>query len=252
MKKLDVLLSPSEFENLKDSDLSATLCVVFDVLRATSSMVAGLGSGIRAFLPAASIPESLRLHALHPHSLLAGERDGLRITSALTGDIDFDFGNSPFEFLSPTLKGTSIVMTTTNGTRAIQACAGAQEILIASFLNLQATHDYLMRINPGNLLLVCSGTGDQPAYEDVLCAGALVDLICTQWSECMTSDPAFMARRLFLIEEADLAAAFTHSLNGRRLSGNPQLHDDVAFCAQCDIFPLVAGVTADGAIKAKS
>ncbi len=252
MKRLDVLLTPTEFEKLKGCDLIGKVCVVFDVLRATSSLITGLGSGIREFLPARTIREALDLHAAHPGSLLAGERGGLRIDSELTGGPRFDLGNSPAEFLSGDLQGKSVVITTTNGTRALRACIGAKEILIASFLNLSATSQYLIITHPEEILLVCSGTDEQTAYEDVLGAGALVNQLCKQWDFEILSDAALMAQRLFLHEEMDLVAAFSKSSNGKRLSAHPQLQDDIAFCAQQDRFPLVARMGEEEVIRVVS
>ena len=68
-------------------------------------------------------------------------------------------------------------MTTTNGTRALRACEGAHRVLAASFLNLAATADALRRERTELLLLVCAGTGEGAAYEDVLGAGALLELL---------------------------------------------------------------------------
>jgi 2-phosphosulfolactate phosphatase len=77
---LEVLFTPADFAALAGRDLGQTCCVVFDVLRATSSMVTALAHGAEAVQPVADIPEALALRAAHPEVLLAGERNGLRIT----------------------------------------------------------------------------------------------------------------------------------------------------------------------------
>src|SRR5689334_9123742 len=138
---VEVLFTPAEFAALGQRDLRDTACVVFDVLRATSSMVMALAGGANAILPVTDIPEAIAERKKDPGVLLAGERDGLRITKELTGSVDFDLGNSPREFTSRDLRGRRIVMTTTNGTRALQACSGARMVLVCSFLNLRATAD---------------------------------------------------------------------------------------------------------------
>src|SRR4051794_8584892 len=120
---LEVLLAPAEFAALKDRDLSGTVCVVFDVLRATSSMITALANGAKSILPVEDIAEALRIRALDPKTLLAGERDGMRIGPDLTGQGGFDLGNSPREFMRNAVSGRQIAMTTTNGTRALRACA---------------------------------------------------------------------------------------------------------------------------------
>ncbi|HZM04685.1 MAG TPA: 2-phosphosulfolactate phosphatase, partial [Candidatus Saccharimonadales bacterium] len=82
---LEVLFSPAEFSALKGWNLAGTVCVVFDVLRATTSMMAALAHGASRIFPAGSIAEALELRRTHPGALLAGEREGLRIRAALTG-----------------------------------------------------------------------------------------------------------------------------------------------------------------------
>jgi 2-phosphosulfolactate phosphatase len=245
---IEVTFTPAEFEALKGRNLSSTTCVVFDVLRATSTMAAALSNGAEAIIPAAGIAEALRLRERRPATLLAGERGGVRIPASLTGGIDFDLGNSPREFTRDKVRGKTIAMTTTNGTRALRACAGARRVLICSFLNLRATAEFLAREGPAPLLLVCGGTLEEAAYEDVLGAGALSDLLRPPASDNLAADSALMARRLFAAEAADLAAALGRSRNGRRLLGLQELRDDVAFCAQRDRVNLAAGMDREGRI----
>src|SRR5438093_8065255 len=94
---LEVLFTPADFAALEGRDLHETVCVVFDVLRATSSIVTALANGAEGILPVAEITAALRLRAEDPELLLAGEREGLRIGDELTGSMAFDFGNSPRE-----------------------------------------------------------------------------------------------------------------------------------------------------------
>jgi len=249
MTTLDAWFTPAEFEAVDHSDLAGKVCVVFDVLRATSSMVTALSHGADEIVPVATIADALTWRQAHPACLLAGERDGLRIQSNLTGGLDFDLGNSPREFTTATVNGRQVVMTTTNGTRALRACAQAGATFICSFLNLRATADYLAVMQPQDLVLLGSGTGEQAAYEDVLGVGALAHLLWAQRSRGVVSDAAFLARRLFLLEEQDLPAAFAQARNGRRLLEHPELRDDVTFCAQANRFALVAGLTKEGAVR---
>src|SRR5258705_11586116 len=102
---LEVLFAPAEFAALEALDLSGAVCVVFDVLRATSSMVTALANGASAVVPVAEIPEALSIRERDPRILLAGERDGLRIQSDLTGGVPFDLGNSPREVTREKVNG---------------------------------------------------------------------------------------------------------------------------------------------------
>src|SRR5262249_36791461 len=145
---------------------------------------------------------------------------------------------SPREFTREKVGGRTIVTTTTNGTRALRACSGAKAVFAASFLNLRATGE---KLEPAkDVVLVCSGTFDQAAYEDVLAAGAMCDLLWRTHSAGAVADSARMARRFYLLEKEDLLAALSDSRNGQRLLSIPDLRDDVAYCVQRDIFPLVA------------
>lgn len=239
MRTLDVLFSPVEFAALERLDLSAATCVVFDVLRATSTMAAALNNGAQALVPVASIAEALAIRAQSAGVLLAGEREGIRIPAELTGGVEFDLGNSPREFRREIIAGKRIVMTTTNGTRALRAVAHAGKVLVASFLNLQATADRLIKETPSQLILVCAGTNEEPAYEDALCAGALCDLLWAKWCEQGGSDSALIARKLFCLERNDLLTAVSQSRNGRRLLSLPDLSEDVPYCLQRDILNTV-------------
>jgi 2-phosphosulfolactate phosphatase len=249
MKTLEVLYTPADFDALKRRNLDDATCVVFDVFRATSSMLAALANGAAAIIPVAEISEALAIRKREPNVLLAGERDGVRIRADLTGGMDFDLGNSPREFTKDRVAGKTVVMSTTNGTRALRACAHARTVLIASFLNLQPTADFILCQRPANLLLVCSGTFDQAAYEDVLGAGALCELL---WNDCArgeVSDSALMARRLFQVAKDKLPEAAAQSRNGRRLRGIADLRDDVPFCLQTNLFRFAALLDSDGKVK---
>jgi 2-phosphosulfolactate phosphatase len=248
-QSLEVLFAPAEFEALPKRDLRDTVCVVFDVLRATSTMVTALANGASAIKPVEEIPEALASRQSDPQLLLAGERDGLRIPASLTGGTEFDLGNSPREFTGAMVRGRKIAITTTNGTRALRACARAREVFAGCFLNLQATADRLQQLRPDNLLLVCSGTLEQCAYEDVLGAGALCDLVWPVHSQGKVSDSAGMARQLFLLERDHLTEAIASSRNGRRLLGRPELAADVAFCARQNAFNFSAKLDEGGWIK---
>ena len=249
MNTLDVLFTPADFAALKQRNLDDAVCVVFDVFRATSSMITALANGATAVIPVGEIPEALALRQRDSSLLLAGERDGVRIRAALTGGTDFDLGNSPREFTKEQVAGRTIVMTTTNGTRALQACAHASSVLIGSFLNLQATAEQVRRADLANLVIVCSGTFEQAAYEDVLGAGALCEALGKAGLKAEGSDSALMARLLFQAVAHDLLMAASASRNGRRLLGRRELRDDVAFCLQRDLHPFAVALQPDGKVK---
>ena len=248
-RNLEVLFTPAEFASLGARDLSSTACVVFDVLRATSTIITALANGAAAIVPVAEIAEALAIRQRDPQVLLAGERDGVRIRAGLTGGVDFDLGNSPREYTREKVAGRIIVSTTTNGTRALRAAARAKLALVSSFLNLQATADFILRSKPSELLLICSGTYEGAALEDSLAAGALCDMLWQQFSPNQIHDSAEMARRIFLGAKPNFTEAMRGSWNARRLLANPDLREDVQLCLQPNTILLAAGLDKDGSIK---
>jgi len=243
MKAIEVLFTPAEYAFLDQrANLSETVCVVFDVLRMTSTIVTALANGAESIMPVGDIADAWAEKKKRPEVLLAGERGGDRIEN-------FDFGNSPREFTKRKVAGKTLVMTTTNGTRALLACASAKRVLIASFLNLHATADFILKDPPTRLLLVCSGTFDQAAYEDALAAGALCDLLWAKYEHGEVADSALIACHNFNKEKANLAEALARSRNARRLLKQRNLRADVPFCSQRDKFKLVAKFKKDGFIR---
>lgn len=247
--RIEVLFTPAEFRALRERDLANTTCVVFDVLRATSTMVTALANGAEAFIPVEEISEAIALGRERPEALLAGERDGLRIGSALTSGVEFDLGNSPREFTPDKVKGRTVICTTTNGTRALRACAGAEAVLVGSFLNLSATMELIVRYKPRLLLLVCAGTGEKASLEDTLAAGALCDQMLSRPSPCDPLDSAETAWRVYRHAQDDLVAAVRRAQNARRLLAHAELRDDVEFCLRRDAHPIRAIMGADGIVR---
>jgi 2-phosphosulfolactate phosphatase len=244
MKSLEVLFAPAEFMALGQRDLSQTVCAVFDVLRATSTIAAALANGALSIQPVETIEAAIALKKQNPDLLLAGEREGLRISSALTGSIDFDFGNSPREFPSQKIAGKDLAITTTNGSRAIFACRGALKVFTGSFLNLSALAAALE--SASKVLIVCGGTHEEASYEDALGAGALCELLWPRFLEGHLADSARMARIIYQQAAPDLMGAFSRARNGRRLLALPDLAPDVHYCLQRDKFNVVPSLTPEG------
>jgi 2-phosphosulfolactate phosphatase len=242
---LKTTFTPAEFEVLARTDLSQTTCVVFDILRATSSMITALANGAEQILPVASIDEALAAKAKYPDALLCGERDGLRITAAQTGGTEFDLGNSPREYTAEIVASKTLISTTTNGTRALRACANAEHTLVGSFLNLAAIADHLRAAAPENLILVCSGTYEEAALEDTLAAGALADALWEKYDEC---DDATQAARL-LFTSAPVEETILQAKNAQRLLELPDLVADVEHCLQIDRYQFTAAMATDGMIR---
>jgi 2-phosphosulfolactate phosphatase len=247
--EIEVLFAPAEFGALRQRNLAESTCVVFDVLRATSTVVTALANGATGFMPVEEISEAIALRRERPDALLAGERDGLPIPAALAGGMEFDLGNSPREFTPAKVQGRTIISTTTNGTRALRACIGAEAVVIGSFLNLSATADYVVLRKPRHLLLVCAGTGDGAALEDTLAAGALCDYLRTALSSCELLDSAEIATSAYRQARGKLSEVVQSSQNARRLLASSELREDVEFCLRANVYPFAAVMIETGLVK---
>lgn len=230
----DAALNPAEIARLSSVDLTETTCVVFDVLRATSSMITALAHGAEAVHPVCTIEEAFSAKERLPEAVLGGERHGDLIAG-------FDAGNSPFEYRA--FSGRTIISTTTNGTIALRACDGAREVLVSAILNLQAVAAHLKASAPSRILLVCAGTFESFALEDAWAAGRLVDIL--GGGECTDAATAVLAvSRLY----PDPLEALRAARNGRALVAKGR-EAEVAWCARESIFDTV-GVMKAGVIRA--
>ena len=147
-KRVEVCFSPRQFELYKDS---YEICVVIDVLRATSAICAGIENGVKEIIPVSTIEDAQRY-----------KDDGYIVAAERGGEIvnGFDFGNSPYSFLDPKLKGKSVVLTTTNGTKAINIAKSIPTVVIGSLNNLDSVCKWLLSQNK-NVLLLGSGWKDK-------------------------------------------------------------------------------------------
>ena len=250
--KIEALLSPAEYQARRQRGFAGATCVVFDVLRATSVMAVGLANGARSFIPVEEISEALAWRNRQPEVLLAGERNGLRIENANGQGVDFDLGNSPREYVQSRVADRDIVTTTTNGTRALRACGGAAAVLAGSFLNLTATVRWLERRQPAVVVLVGAGTEEFLALEDVLCAGAMCDLLLQAKAGIVLDDAARVAWGSYQAAADNLIAVVGGGRNGARLLANPDLREDVKFCLQRDACDLAAVMNPEGKITVAS
>ena len=221
--RVEIVLTPAEIARLPQQDLTAATCVVFDVLRATSTMLTALAHGARAIYPVRTVPEARELRLRLPDALLGGERHGLRLEG-------FDLGNSPLEYTAERVAGRDIVMTTTNGTVALQACAGAATVHAGALLNLEALAARLGSppSTPEVLYLVCAGSGPRFALEDGLAAAALLSRLRTSPP---SSDAAQLLGALHQASGHDPLKFLQSSSNGHRLA-EIGLARDVEYCSQ--------------------
>ena len=229
--KVDVCYTP---ELIHQFNVSEKIVVVIDVLRATSCMVAGLGSGVKSITPVATVEEC---EALGKRGfIMAGERGGQKLPQ-------FDIGNSPFDYMLPEYKGQFIAATTTNGTRAIELSKSAPEVIVGAFLNFSAVVKHL-EDQQRDVLLFCAGWKGRYNLEDSLFAGAVCEKLKEQAN--FDSDAAMAALYLYQSMAHDLTYYIKQSNHAARLS-KFGIMKDIAFCAKLDEFDIVPKLV-DGAL----
>jgi 2-phosphosulfolactate phosphatase len=255
----------------KTLTIKRSIAVVVDVLRATTTIAAALHNGANTMFPVVEIEEALvqRNKSRRETTLLCGERDGVKPSG-------FDLGNSPLEYTSDVVQGKTLIMTTTNGTRTIAATRNAPFQITAAFVNVDAVAAYLLaliadahtfvlsdgspRILSG-VQIVCAGSDGTVGYEDLLCAGALVDTLAetlvgqlspSRAAGIVLTDAARASRELYgaFPDTGEMLAAVATSTHGRRLT-ELGFADDIAFASCLNTCPVVPVVQANGYIVAE-
>jgi 2-phosphosulfolactate phosphatase len=209
--RVDVAFTPAEARE-------APTGIVIDVIRATSTICQALASGYARVFCTAEVDEARALRAELGDGVLGGERKNVRIDG-------FDLGNSPREYLEP--RGDTLVLTTTNGTKAIvTAATRCDRVFVGSLLNLAAGVE-AARAAGEDVIVICAGVQGALALDDAFVAGRIVGAL-----RCERSDAAEAAARI-ATTWTGAEEALRASKSGRNLMENaPELDDDLPFCAR--------------------
>ena len=220
---LNTVLSPSLLDLY---DISNSIVVIIDILRATSTIASALYNGAKEIIPVDSVAECIKL-GKQMEVITAGERDG-RIAEGL------QYGNTPFQYTSEFIKGKTLVLTTTNGTKLLHMAlaANAKGIITGSFCNISAVCNYLTNQNK-EVILACAAWKNRINIEDSLFAGAVINRIKNNFQ--VNCDATQIAETLYLQAKDDLFG-FLKEKNAshyHRLMGFG-LEDDIRFCLTND------------------
>jgi len=194
-------------------------------------MVYGIDNGAKAIIPVAQVEDCLTYSG--KGYLLAAERNGEVVEG-------YDFGNSPFSYTAEKVAGKTVVLTTTNGTKALHLARKASKVVIGSFLNLTALCNWL-NTQENNVLLLCAGWKDQFNLEDTIFAGAVLHNIRTQFTDF--DDAGVAAEDLSLLAKDNLRAYIGKSAHSHRMLAL-NIEEDINFCLQVDIctaIPVLEG-----------
>ena len=220
MKKrnIQVCMTPKLFSLYADKK---SIVVVVDVLRATSSMCIAFEKGVKRMIPVSKVEEALEYRNTDEDYILAAERNGKPVKS-------FDFGNSPQVYLDMDVKGKTVVMTTTNGTKAINIAKKDHEVIVGSFLNLDAITQWLKE-KDRDVIIFCAGWKDKFNLEDTLFAGALVSSLLETHLYNDACDAAQAAKFLWDRSKDDLYGFLENSSHRNRLA-KLNIDSDIHFC----------------------
>lgn len=227
--RVEVCFMPGQYP-LYAEDMG--IVVVIDVLRATSAMVAAFDNGVDKIIPVATIEEA-RQFIGKPGYIAAAERNGEIVEG-------FSFGNSPLAYINEDLSGKTIVMTTTNGTKAINLAKDARMLVIGSFLNMTALTDWLLQQND-NILLLCSGWKDKFNLEDSVFAGAVMDRLLESGKFGVEEDSSIAAKYMYLAAKKNVMGILKAAPRRRRID-QLKMHADVKYCLtqdQCSVIPVL-------------
>ena len=231
--KLHVWFSPL---GLGPADVQGRTIFVIDVLRATTVMCAALHNGARAIIPVASTEEALRLAQTIGSAdvLLAGEKNCVRIPG-------FALGNSPLEMTEPTVKGKTIVVTTTNGTKALLAAQGAAAVYVAAAANLTLAGERAREALEQNrsVLILCAGRETAFGLDDGYCAGRLAAAaLGGHRPRKGLNDAALASLDLVRRYGDDWARPLSYSSAGRELA-RLGFREDVLDAGRLDAYPVL-------------
>ena len=215
-------------EAVKRNDVA----IVIDVLRCSSTMIAALANGIKEIKPVETLEEAFALRANEQDSILAGERMGLKPDG-------FDLGNSPLAFVSGNQRGKKVILTTTNGTRAIKQVYECKWALIGAFLNAGVVANVALNLAKKNqigITMLLAGSTGNLYLEDFICAGLLSSKLMS--TNAKLNDSAFSSMLSWKKAEENLKEIIKNSQHGKYL-GDIGYEKDVDFCSNLDVYSIV-------------
>lgn len=225
MRNIQVCYSPALFQYYDSVD---RIIVVTDILRATSAICTAFQYGVKSIIPVATIEEARQYRQMG--YMAAAERNGIVQDG-------FEFGNSPFSYMTENVKGQIIALTTTNGTQAVEIAKDASKVIIGSFLNLSAVANWILEQSE-NVTVLCSGWKNRYNMEDTLFAGALVEMLKGEIEATDYDDAALAAQRMYNDAKNNLYDYLQDSSHRHRMQ-RLELEKDVRYCLQTDVTNVV-------------
>lgn len=228
MATVSVAFTPLLYANYAHPE---AIVVVIDVLRATSAISAAFASGVESIIPVESLDEAKKYK--QDGFLVGAERNGEKIPG-------FDFGNSPYDYMREDLHGQTIVLTTTNGTRAFNMARDSYMVLSGSFINVTALSDWLGK-QDRDIVILCSGWKDKFNLEDSMCAGAIVNSLFKYEQYSEFSDSSLASRYLYEVAKDDTFKFLRNSSHRKRMK-KLNMKEDIRYSLtpdKSDVIPIL-------------
>jgi len=227
--KINIHFAPSTVDELW---FTGKTTVVIDVLRATSTIVTALHNGAKEIIPVASVEFAVKVSGgmFGGFTLLGGERNTKKIEG-------FALGNSPLEYTTDLVSGKSIILFTTNGTKAIVKAKFSQNLLICSYLNLNAVAAKIVTMG-NDIEILCSGRNNSFSLEDACCSGKLVSEISKLKEDAILSDTARAGIALNKSFGKSLYKMLADTEHGKLLIENG-FEEDIKYCSKLNIIEII-------------
>lgn len=223
--KIDIIISVDDIKKEKIKDKTV---IVIDMLRATSVIVTALANDCREVIPVTDVEEAKALaKGNREEFLLGGERNSVLIEG-------FDFSNSPLDYTEEVAKDKTLIITTTNGTKAIHGALGARDILIGAMINAEAVAKKAIELN-NDLVIINAGTHGEFSKDDFICSGYIIDCILKTTSAKL-SDIASTAHYIYTQNKDIHSFICTASHYGFLM--NLGLEEDIKYCCKKDIIDI--------------
>lgn len=223
MACVDVVLLP---EHLRGRQIISDTLIVVDVLRASTTIISALDAGASAIAPMRSVEDARAYAKENPEAVLCGERGGVPPKG-------FTLGNSPLEYANEVVGGRELVLTTTNGTRALSMVSESSRVLIGAITNRLAVCEEAAKGGDG-VTIVCAGTDGDVSLDDCIAAGMMVQRLMDcgfQPSECAVL--VAKATKKLILEGRTVESSLRSTKHGQRLV-SLDMSGDIEFASRTD------------------
>ena len=236
MLSINISLTPENFSSF--SYIDNPIVVVVDILRATSVISTAFHYGIKEIIPVKSVDEAKEYLNTSNH-IVAAERNAMPLEG-------FEYGNSPFQYMNKDILNKTLVLTTTNGTKAIKI-ASDNDLITASYLNFDSIYKYLLNSNR-NIIILCSGWKGVFNLEDSIFAGCLSTEILKNKNYNSNCDSVILSKILYNESKENLFKFLSNSAHRKRLK-HLNMEKDTKFCLTPGIKSNIIPYLENGKLK---